>query len=69
MFHSIGGGTGSGFGALLLSKLRIEYPVAMISTYSVFPDRQPFSTVEPINFVLSTDYQIDDVDNVVVLNN
>ena len=35
--HSLGGGTGSGMGTLLLSKIKEEFPDRMIMTYSVFP--------------------------------
>ncbi|KAJ6489804.1 tubulin beta chain [Mycena sanguinolenta] len=35
--HSLGGGTGSGMGALLISKIRKEYPDRMMCTYSVVP--------------------------------
>merc|ERR1711936_284113 len=35
--HSIGGGTGSGMGTLLISKVREEYPDRIMATYSVFP--------------------------------
>lgn len=35
--HSLGGGTGSGLGTLLLSKIREEYPDRIMSTFSVFP--------------------------------
>ena len=33
--HSLAGGTGSGIGSLLLSKLREEYPDRTISTFSI----------------------------------
>lgn len=35
--HSLGGGTGSGMGTLLVSKIREEFPDRMLCTYSVFP--------------------------------
>jgi len=35
--HSLGGGTGSGFGTLLISKIREGYPGKLMSTYSVLP--------------------------------
>lgn len=43
--HSLGGGTGSGMGTLLLSKIREEYPDRIMNTFSVFPSpkvRFPF---------------------------
>ncbi|KAI4373635.1 hypothetical protein MLD38_011741 [Melastoma candidum] len=35
--HSLGGGTGSGIGTLLISKVREEYPDRMMLTFSMFP--------------------------------
>ena len=35
--HSLGGGTGSGMGTLLISKVREEYPGRIMETFSVFP--------------------------------
>jgi len=35
--HSLGGGTGSGMGTLLISKIREEYPDRIMNTYSVMP--------------------------------
>lgn len=35
--HSLGGGTGSGMGTLLTSKIREEYPDRVLTTYSVIP--------------------------------
>ena len=35
--HSLGGGTGSGMGTLLISKIREEYPDRIMNTYSVVP--------------------------------
>ena len=37
MTHSLGGGTGSGMGTLLISKIREEYPDRMMVTFSVVP--------------------------------
>ena len=34
MTHSLGGGTGSGMGTLLISKIREEYPDRVMCTYS-----------------------------------
>lgn len=35
--HSLGGGTGSGMGTLMISKIREEYPDRIMCTYSVVP--------------------------------
>ena len=35
--HSLGGGTGSGLGTLLISRIREEYPDKIMNTFSVVP--------------------------------
>lgn len=35
--HSLGGGTGSGLGTLLISKVREEYPDRIMNTFSILP--------------------------------
>ena len=35
--HSLGGGTGSGMGTLLISKIKEEFPDRINNTYSVVP--------------------------------
>merc|ERR1712123_390332 len=52
--HSLGGGTGSGMGTLLLSKITEEYPDRIGCTYSVLPSPKVSDTVvEPYNATLS----------------
>merc|ERR1712066_922432 len=52
--HSLGGGTGSGMGTLLISKIREEYPDRIMNTYSVVPSPKVSDTVvEPYNATLS----------------
>ena len=68
--HSLGGGTGSGMGTLLLSKIKEEFPDRMIMTYSVFPSASVSDTVtEPYNTTLSVNQLLENVDEVVVLDN
>ena len=68
--HSLGGGTGSGMGTLLLSKIKEEFPDRMIMTYSVFPSSNASDTVtEPYNTTLSVNQLLENVDEVVVLDN
>ena len=43
--HSLGGGTGSGMGTLLISKIREEYPDRMMLTFSVVPSPKVSDTV------------------------
>ncbi|XP_070535722.1 tubulin beta-4B chain-like [Ptychodera flava] len=55
--HSIGGGTGSGAGALLIEKIRDQYADSILSTFSVVPssDASGFSStfIESVNALLS----------------
>ncbi|MBZ3876328.1 Tubulin beta-4 chain [Sciurus carolinensis] len=52
--HSLGGGTGSGMGTLLISKVREEYPDRIMNTFSVVPSPKVSDTVvEPYNATLS----------------
>ena len=68
--HSLGGGTGSGMGTLICSKLREEYPSKIISTYSVFPSEKVSNIfVEPYNCILSMMDLIQEVDQVITLDN
>jgi tubulin beta len=54
LVHSIGGGTGSGLGTTLISKIREEYPDRMIMTFSVYPSPKVSDiVVEPYNAALS----------------
>lgn len=52
--HSLGGGTGSGLGSLIFSKIREEYPNKLLASYSVFPSPKVSDTVvEPYNATLT----------------
>lgn len=48
MTHSLGGGTGSGMGTLLISKIREEYPDRIMNTFSVVPSPKVSDTVSDI---------------------
>jgi tubulin alpha len=55
VFHSFGGGTGSGFGALLMEKLSTDYGKKSKLEFCVYPAPQlSSSVVEPYNSVLTT---------------
>jgi tubulin alpha len=55
IFRSLGGGTGSGFGALLLERLSAEYGRKSKLEFVVYPSpRVATAVVEPYNAVLST---------------
>ncbi|MBA0809879.1 hypothetical protein Gohar_001909 [Gossypium harknessii] len=68
--HSLGGGTGSGMGTLLISKIREEYPDRMMMTFSVFPSPKVSDTVvEPYNATLSVHQLVENADECMVLDN
>ncbi len=70
MCHSLGGGTGSGMGTLLISKIREEYPDRMMMTFSVFPSPKVSDTVvEPYNATLSVHQLVENADECMVLDN
>ena len=55
VFHSFGGGTGSGFGALVLERLSTDYGKKSKLEFSVYPaPTMANSVVEPYNYVLTT---------------
>jgi len=63
LFHSLGGGTGSGLGTLILSKIREEYPDRIIATVSVFPSPKVSDTVlEPYNATFAIHQLIENAD-------
>jgi len=68
--HSLGGGTGSGMGTLLISKIREEFPDRIMATFSVFPSPKVSDTVvEPYNATLSVHQLIENADEVMVIDN
>ena len=55
VFHSFGGGTGSGFGALVLERLSTDYGKKSKLGFSVYPaPTMATSVVEPYNSILTT---------------
>jgi tubulin gamma len=71
LFHSIAGGTGSGFGSLLLEELRDEFPKKIIQAYSIFPNNEDSSdvVVQPYNSTLALHRLIKCCDGIVVMDN
>ncbi|GLH01621.1 Tubulin alpha-1C chain [Gryllus bimaculatus] len=68
--HSLGGGTGSGMGTLLISKIREEYPDRIMSTYSVLPSpKVSESVVEPYNTILSFNELLEESDETFCVDN
>ncbi|KAG0157138.1 hypothetical protein PDIDSM_4322 [Penicillium digitatum] len=55
VFHSFGGGTGSGFGALLMERLSVDYGKKSKLEFCVYPAPQnATAVVEPYNSILTT---------------
>lgn len=70
MFHSFGGGTGSGFGALLLERLSAEYGKKSKLEFVVYPSpRVATAVVEPYNAVLSTHSTIENSECTFLVDN
>ncbi|XP_003787791.1 tubulin beta-1 chain isoform X2 [Otolemur garnettii] len=70
LVHSLGGGTGSGMGTLLMSKIREEYPDRMMNSFSVMPSPKVSDTVvEPYNAVLSIHQLIENADACFCIDN
>merc|ERR1712200_399575 len=68
--HSLGGGTGSGMGTLLISKIREEYPDRMMCTFSVVPSPKVSDTVvEPYNATLSVHQLVENTDETYCIDN
>lgn len=70
IFHSFGGGTGSGFGALLLERLSTDYGKKCKLEFAVYPaPRVSTAVVEPYNAVLSTHSTIENSDCTFLVDN
>ncbi|XP_023084760.1 tubulin beta-3 chain isoform X1 [Piliocolobus tephrosceles] len=68
--HSLGGGTGSGMGTLLISKVREEYPDRIMNTFSVVPSPKVSDTVvEPYNATLSIHQLVENTDETYCIDN
>eukprot|EP01041_Mallomonas_annulata_P001635 gene1635-3170_t len=70
LLHAIGGGTGSGLGTLIISRLREEYPSRIIATFSVIPSPKISDiVVSPYNAVLSMNELIEHPDECFIFDN
>ena len=68
--HSIGGGTGSGLGSLIISKLAEENHEKLMSVFSIFPSQKVSDViVEPYNAGLSIHQLIENSDFGMVFDN
>lgn len=70
IFSSVGGGTGSGLGSLLLQRLSVDYGKKSKLGFTVYPSPQvSTSVVEPYNSVLSTHSLLENCDVCLMLDN
>ncbi len=68
--HSLGGGTGSGMGTLITSKIREEFPDRIVSTFSVVPSPKVSNVVlEPYNATLSVHQLVENTDETFCIDN
>ena len=68
--HSFGGGTGSGFGALLLERLSVDFGKKSKLEFAVYPAPQnSTSVVEPYNSVLTTHTTLEHSDCTFMVDN
>jgi len=68
--HSLGGGTGSGMGTLVLLKLHDIYPDRILTSFSVYPSPRVSDTVvEPYNATLSTHQLLENADETFIIDN
>ncbi|KAG7251681.1 hypothetical protein CRUP_009480 [Coryphaenoides rupestris] len=68
--HSLGGGTGSGMGTLLINKIREEYPDRIMNTFSIMPSPKVSDTVvEPYNATLSVHQLLENTDETFCIDN
>ncbi|KAG2791586.1 Tubulin alpha chain, partial [Phytophthora cactorum] len=70
VFNAVGGGTGSGFGSLLLERLSVDYGRKSKLGFTIYPSPLVSSAVvEPYNSVLSTHALLDHTDVAIMLDN
>jgi len=70
LFHSFGGGTGSGFSSLLQERLSLDFAKKNKLNFAVYPAPQTSTAVvEPYNSVLTTHSAMDHVDVTFLVDN
>ena len=70
VFHSFGGGTGSGFTSLLMERLSVEYAKKSKLEFSVYPAPQiSTAVVEPYNSILTTHTTLEHSDCAFMVDN
>merc|ERR1712091_340405 len=70
VFNTVGGGTGSGLGSLLLERLSVDYGKKSKLGFCAYPSPQvSTAVVEPYNAVLATHSLLEHTDVAVMLDN
>ncbi|XP_064088736.1 tubulin alpha chain-like isoform X4 [Macrobrachium nipponense] len=70
VFHSFGGGTGSGFGSLLMEHLSLDYGKKSKLCFSIYPAPQvSTAVVEPYNSILFTHTTLEHADVTFMVDN
>jgi tubulin alpha len=70
LYHSVGGGTGSGFASLLLERLSVDYGKKSKLDFVIWPSPQISAcVVEPYNAVLSTHTLLEHTDCTFMMDN
>ncbi|ELK36339.1 Tubulin alpha-1B chain [Myotis davidii] len=70
VFHSFGGGTGSGFTSLLMERLSVDYGKKSKLEFSIYPAPQvSTSAVEPYNSILTTHTTLEHSDCAFMVDN
>lgn len=78
IIHSIGGGTGSGFGSLMIGKLNEEYSDKLNINYSIFPGStnggnsdvvvEPYNSIMTLNSLIESSHACFTLENRALLN-
>ena len=70
VFHSFGGGTGSGFASLLMERLSVDYGKKSKLGFSIYPAPQVSTAiVEPYNAILYTHTTLEHCDCAFLVDN
>ena len=70
VFHSFGGGTGSGFSSLILERLAADYGKKSKLGFSIYPAPQVSTAiVEPYNSILFTHTTLENIDCAFLVDN
>ena len=70
IFHSFGGGTGSGFTSLLMERLSVEYSKKSKLEFAVYPaPKISTAVVEPYNSILTTHTTLEHTDCAFMVDN